>query len=65
MTRPSRRQRWITTSSTYRAGAGVSGWDLAGLTSAWCPTTPDLDAILAGVEPAGDSTGVGALDTLA
>jgi Family of unknown function (DUF5996) len=39
--------------SAYQAGARLSGWDIAGLTSAWCPTTPQLHAMLARVERTG------------
>ena len=38
--------------SAYRAGAGLSGWDQAGLESSWCPTPPQLREILEGREPA-------------
>ena len=38
--------------SAYRAGARLSGWDLAALTSSWCPSPPELSRILVGVEPA-------------
>jgi len=34
--------------TAYRAGAGLSGWDQAALTSSWCPSAPQLDAIVAG-----------------
>ena len=37
--------------SAYRAGARLSGWDLAALTSSWCPSPPELSRIL-GLEPA-------------
>lgn len=37
--------------TAYRAGAGLSGWDQAALTSSWCPSPPQLDAIIAGREP--------------
>jgi Family of unknown function (DUF5996) len=33
--------------SAYRAGAGVSGWDTAALTSSWCPSQPALEDLLA------------------
>ena len=36
--------------TAYRAGAGLSGWDQAGLTSSWCPSPPQLNAIVAGGE---------------
>jgi len=38
--------------SAYRAGAGLSGWDQSGLESSWCPSPPQLSAILAGLESA-------------
>ena len=38
--------------SAYRAGAGLSGWDQKGLASSWCPSPPQLEAMLAGLEPA-------------
>jgi hypothetical protein len=38
--------------SAYRAGAGLSGWDLAALTSSWCPSPAELSRILVDVEPA-------------
>ncbi len=38
--------------SAYKAGAGLSGWDVEGLESSWCPSPPQLRNILAGVEPA-------------
>ena len=38
--------------SAYRAGAALSGWDQAALESSWCPTPPQLNQILAGLEPA-------------
>ena len=34
--------------STYRAGAGLSGWDQAALASSLCPSPAQLNAILAG-----------------
>ncbi len=37
--------------TAYRAGAGLSGWDQAALTSSWCPSPPHLDAIVAAREP--------------
>ena len=37
--------------TAYRAGAGLSGWDQAALTSSWCPSPPQLNAIVAGREP--------------
>jgi Family of unknown function (DUF5996) len=36
--------------SAYRAGAGLSGWDQVALTSSWCPSPPQLSAILAGLK---------------
>lgn len=36
--------------TAYRAGAGLSGWDQAALTSSWCPSPPQLNAIVAGHE---------------
>jgi Family of unknown function (DUF5996) len=33
--------------SVYRAGAGGLGWDVGELTSSWCPSPRDLDALLA------------------
>jgi Family of unknown function (DUF5996) len=36
--------------SAYRAGAGLSGWDQTALTSSWCPSPPQLDAILTEAE---------------
>lgn len=35
--------------SAYRAGAGLSGWDLQGLASSWCPSPAELSDILEGV----------------
>ena len=37
--------------TAYRAGAGLSGWDQAALTSSWCPSPPQLNAIVAAREP--------------
>ena len=36
--------------TAYRAGAGLSGWDQEALTSSWCPSPPQLNAIVAGRE---------------
>jgi hypothetical protein len=37
--------------SAYRAGAGLSGWDQAALASSWCPSPPELNDMLVGLEP--------------
>ena len=34
--------------SAYRAGAGAAGWDVAELTSSWCPSPLELEALKGG-----------------
>jgi hypothetical protein len=34
--------------SAYQAGAGLAGWDRGDLTSSWCPSAPELSALLSG-----------------
>ena len=33
--------------SAYQAGAGLAGWDERDLSSSWCPSAPELSALLA------------------
>jgi Family of unknown function (DUF5996) len=34
--------------STYQAGASTAGWDVGDLASSWCPSQPELTALLGG-----------------